>query len=120
MRQDGCGFAGDTYYRHTINAVGSDFDVENPIIAGRFKVLYLHSGHSQDFNQLLGGDVDVATLRGSVSLKVPRGTSSDTWLRVRGQGIESRGQKGDHLVRVVIAVPPSLSADAERTVREHL
>jgi DnaJ-class molecular chaperone len=69
---------------------------------------------------LLGGEVEVPTLRGVVSLKVPRGTSSDTWLRVRGQGIEARGQRGDHLVRVVLTVPGALSPEAEKAVREHL
>ncbi|MGQ9591298.1 MAG: DnaJ C-terminal domain-containing protein, partial [Planctomycetota bacterium] len=68
---------------------------------------------------LLGGEVIVPTLRGSVSVKVPKGTSSDAWLRVRGQGIEARGGKGDHLVRVVVTVPRSLSPEAERAVREH-
>lgn len=69
---------------------------------------------------LLGGDVDVATVRGTIRLKVPRGTSSDTWLRLRGQGIETRDGKGDHLVRVVVTVPSSLSPDVEQAVRDHL
>jgi molecular chaperone DnaJ len=69
---------------------------------------------------LLGGEVDVATLRGTIRLKVPRGTSSDTWLRLRGQGIETRAGKGDHLVRVVITVPSSLSLEVEEAVRAHL
>ncbi len=69
---------------------------------------------------LLGGEVVVPTLRGAVAVKVPKGTSSDTWLRVRGQGIESRGQRGDHLVRVVVTVPRSLSPEAERVLSEHL
>ncbi|HVR76316.1 MAG TPA: molecular chaperone DnaJ [Planctomycetota bacterium] len=69
---------------------------------------------------LLGGEVSVRTLRGQVALKIPRGTSSDVWLRLRGQGIESRGEKGDHLVRVVITMPRELSAEAEEAVRKYL
>jgi molecular chaperone DnaJ len=69
---------------------------------------------------LLGGHVDVRTLRGKVTLKVPPGTSSDSWLRLRGQGIEARGQKGDHLVRVSVKVPQSLSPEAQEALRAHL
>lgn len=54
---------------------------------------------------LLGGKVDVSTLRGTVSMTIPPGTSSDRVLRIRGQGVETKGVKGDHLVRVVVDVP---------------
>lgn len=54
---------------------------------------------------LLGGKVDVPTLRGAVSMTIPPGTSSDRVLRIRGQGVEAKGIKGDHLVRVVVEVP---------------
>ena len=54
---------------------------------------------------ILGGKVDVPTLRGTVTLKIPAGTSSDQNLRIRGQGIQTAGVSGDHLVRVVIDVP---------------
>jgi molecular chaperone DnaJ len=69
---------------------------------------------------LLGGEVEVSTLRGTVRLKVPPGTSSDSWLRLRSQGIESRGEKGDHLVRVVITVPRELSTEASEALKQHL
>jgi molecular chaperone DnaJ len=61
----------------------------------------------------LGGSVSVKTLRGSADVKIPAGTSSDTWLRLRGQGI--RG--GDHRVRVVVVVP-ELSARQRDLLRE--
>jgi molecular chaperone DnaJ len=69
---------------------------------------------------LLGGEADIPTLRGRIALKVPKGTSSDAVLRLRGQGIEARGKKGDHLVRIEIDVPRSLSPEAEEAVRKHL
>ncbi len=46
---------------------------------------------------LLGGKVDVPTLRGTVTLTIPAGTSSDQVLRIRGQGIPSKDAPGDHL-----------------------
>ena len=69
---------------------------------------------------LLGGKVDVATVHGVVSLSVPAGTSSDTTLRIRGQGVPLESGKGDHLVRVVVSVPKELSPAAIDAVRKHL
>ena len=69
---------------------------------------------------LLGGKVDVATVHGVVSLSVPAGTSSDTTLRIRGQGVPAKSGAGDHLVRVVITVPKELTPDASNAVREFL
>ncbi len=68
---------------------------------------------------LLGGTVDVATLRGTIGLKIPPMTSSDTWLRLRGQGVQQRETAGDHLVRVIIKLPTELP-DELRTLAEEL
>lgn len=54
---------------------------------------------------LLGGKVDVQTIYGTITLTVPAGTSSDTTMRMRGQGVDHPSQKGDHLVRIVVDVP---------------
>lgn len=62
---------------------------------------------------LLGGKVDVPTLRGTVALKIPAGTSSDQTLRIRGQGIEMKKGTGDHLIRVSIDVPKKAFTDDE-------
>ena len=67
---------------------------------------------------VLGGEVEVPTVRGSVTLKVPPRTSSDSWLRLRGQGIQKPGAAGDHLVRVVITVPREIPPDVEEAIRK--
>ncbi|MDG2383091.1 MAG: molecular chaperone DnaJ [Pirellulaceae bacterium] len=69
---------------------------------------------------LLGGKVDLPTLRGTGSLTIPAGTSSDRVLRVRGQGIWKKEQKGDQLARVVVTVPEQLSKEAQEAVRTYL
>ena len=69
---------------------------------------------------LLGGKVEIPTLKGSVMLTVPPGTSSDQVLRIRGQGIPAKDSSGDHLVRVVITVPKDLSPAAQEAIRTHL
>jgi molecular chaperone DnaJ len=67
----------------------------------------------------LGTTLTVPTLDGSVSLKVPAGTTSGRTLRVRGRGVPSKGRHGDLLVTVEVAVPAKLSA-AQRTALEAL
>lgn len=69
---------------------------------------------------LLGGKVEVPTLKGSVMLSVPPGTSSDQILRIRGQGIPAKDGAGDHLVRAVITVPKELSDQAKEALQAHL
>ena len=59
----------------------------------------------------LGAKIEVPTLTGRVSLKVPPGTQPDTLLRLRGQGmprIDGAG-RGDQLVRIKVVVPSRLT-----------
>lgn len=68
----------------------------------------------------LGGEIDVPTLFGKGSLKIPSGTQSGTVFRLRGQGMPRlRGQgRGDQLIRVNIEVPKKLSAEQQRKLQE--
>lgn len=67
----------------------------------------------------LGSKVRVPTLDGSVSLKLPAGTSSGRVLRVKGKGVHSRSRTGDLLVTVEVAVPTKLSADAKAALHAY-
>ena len=71
----------------------------------------------------LGAKVDVPTLDGPVSLSIPPGASSGQKLRLRGKGMPTRGTKGgdrgDLFVRILIAVPKTLT-DEERELFEKL
>jgi DnaJ-class molecular chaperone len=71
---------------------------------------------------LLGTQVDVPTLDGSVRLSVPAGTSSGGKLRLRGKGIgRPDGGRGDQLCRVEIVVPRLKPEDREaRRLAEEL
>ncbi|MHC4924979.1 MAG: molecular chaperone DnaJ [Planctomycetota bacterium] len=69
----------------------------------------------------LGGEIDVPTLKGKNTLKVPRGTQSGQVLRMKGQGIpdpHTRGRRGDQLVRVIVEVPQKLTEREEELLRE--
>jgi molecular chaperone DnaJ len=67
----------------------------------------------------LGTTLTVPTLDGTVSLKVPAGTSSGRTLRVRGRGVPGKGRTGDLLVTLDVAVPVRLTP-AQRELIENL
>ena len=69
----------------------------------------------------LGAEVDVPTMNGPVSMKIPSGTQSGTVFRVRGKGLPDvhDGRAGDLLVRVVVETPTNLSG-AQRQLLEEL
>ena len=67
----------------------------------------------------LGSKISVTTLDGKrVAIKIPAGTASGRRFRVRGQGIEKDGQRGDLIIEVQISVPEKLSEEQERMMRE--
>jgi len=67
----------------------------------------------------LGTKVDVPTLDGSVTLKVPSGTPSGKTFRVKGKGVKpNRGKPGDLLARIEVVVPKKLSRDEKKLVEQ--
>ena len=68
----------------------------------------------------LGGPIELPTLFGKGSLKIPPGTQSGTTFRLREKGMPSLrgGKQGDQLVRVQVEVPQSLSAEQRKILEE--
>jgi molecular chaperone DnaJ len=67
----------------------------------------------------LGSRISVRTLDGKrVAIRIPPGTANGKRFRVRGQGIEKEGQKGDLIVQVDVQVPDKLTEDQERAMKE--
>jgi molecular chaperone DnaJ len=67
----------------------------------------------------LGSRIAVRTLDGKkVTIRIPAGTPPGKRFRVRGQGIERNGQRGDLIVEVDVTVPPQLSEEQERLMKE--
>lgn len=69
----------------------------------------------------LGAEIQVPTLDGRTSLKIPAGTQAGMTFRLRGRGIVDvhSGRKGDQHVRAVLIVPKNLS-ERERELLEEL
>lgn len=69
---------------------------------------------------ILGGEIQVPTLRGQVTMKLPPGTQNNQTFRLANQGISSmKGGRGNLLVRVHITVPKSVDT-AQRKLVEQL
>jgi molecular chaperone DnaJ len=68
----------------------------------------------------LGGTIEVPTLSGKASLKIPVGTQSGTTFRLKNKGMPSlRGSShGDQLVRVHVEVPSSLTPEQRKKLEE--
>ena len=68
---------------------------------------------------VLGAAVPVATLEGSVVVKVPAGFQQGQKLRVRGRGLPATGAKfGDLYLEASIQVPPQIGIEEERLWKE--
>ena len=68
----------------------------------------------------LGGSIEVPTLSGKASLKIPQGTQSGTTFRLRDRGMPSLrgGRHVDELIRVHVEVPSSLTAEQRRILED--
>ncbi len=67
----------------------------------------------------LGSKVGVRTLDGKkVAIRIPAGTPSGKRFRVKGQGMEKDGARGDLIVQVEVTVPEKLTPDQEKMMRE--
>ena len=66
----------------------------------------------------LGTKIKVRTLDGKhVVLRIPPGTQPGRKFRIKGQGIEKHGTRGDQLVEIEVQVPAHLSPEQESRLR---
>ena len=68
----------------------------------------------------VGGEVELPTLDGHVTLKVPAGTQSGKIFRLRGKGVKTvrDRRQGDLFARVVVETPVNLTTDQESLLRK--
>ena len=63
---------------------------------------------------VLGGSVEVETIKGEVKLKIPKGTQSGTIFKIRGEGspiLNREGSRGDLYVRIDVEIPSKLNRE---------
>lgn len=87
------------FHRH-----GADLSCEVPISFG---------------TAALGGDIELPTLDGHVSLKIPAGTQSGKKFRLRGKGVTTvrDRRQGDLFARVAVETPINLTPEQESFLR---
>jgi molecular chaperone DnaJ len=68
----------------------------------------------------LGGSIDVPTLDGDVTLKIPSETQSGRVFRLRDKGVKPvrGGARGDLFCKVVIETPVNLSSEQKELIRK--
>lgn len=69
----------------------------------------------------LGADIEVPTLEGKVSLKIPEGTQAGKKMRLKGKGIQKLGGygRGDQIITIHVETPTRLDA-VQRELFERL
>ena len=69
---------------------------------------------------VLGGEFEMQTIDGKVTLKVPAGTNPNTTFRVRGAGFTRLGRKGrgDLLVRTNIFIPKNINEHQRKALED--
>lgn len=69
---------------------------------------------------VLGGELEVPTLDGRASIKVPPGTQSEKLFRLRGKGVRNvrSGQTGDLYCRISVETPVNLTARQKELLQE--
>jgi len=105
------GEAGDLYVRVRVKQ-DKRFERDNDMI--------LSEQHISIAQAALGDSIDVGTVHGAVSLKIPPGTESGKVFKLRGKGVPHVHDNGtgDHLVHIVVDIPSKLSRKQRKLFEE--
>lgn len=68
----------------------------------------------------LGCEIDVETVDGKITMKVPAGTQSGTPFKLSGHGVPFRadGDRGPHIVTIIVETPKNLSRKQKELLEE--
>jgi len=69
---------------------------------------------------ILGDEIEIPTLEGKATLKIPKGTQPGTVLRMKGEGIQHLNHhgEGDELVNIQVEIPEKLTRKQEELIKE--
>ncbi len=108
--------------RGTLGAQAGDLVVSFEVEPDRFfhrEGLDVHCAVTINVAQaMLGSKLKVRTLDGKhLVLRIPAGTQPGRKFRIKGQGIEKGGARGDQIVEIQVEVPSKLSPEQEAVVK---
>lgn len=66
---------------------------------------------------ILGTELPIVTLDGTINVKIPEGIAHGEVLRIKGKGVpHDKNRRGDILIKVSVVIPKKLSKDARKLV----
>jgi len=82
--------------------------------------LILSSEHVSMIDAALGTEIEVETVDGPVTMRVPIGTQSGTDFKLSGHGVPrlSGGLRGPHIVTIIVDTPTRLSAKQKQLLQQ--
>lgn len=82
--------------------------------------IILSEEHVNMVDAALGCEIEVETVDGTVTMKVPAGTQSGTPFKLSGHGVPFRadGDRGPHIVTVIVETPKNLSRKQKELLEE--
>ena len=82
--------------------------------------IILSEEHISMVDAALGCEIEVETVDGTVTMKVPAGTQSGTPFKLSGHGVPFRadGDRGPHIVTVIVETPKNLSRKQKELLEE--
>jgi len=81
----------------------------------------IHSEQAVSFTQAaLGAEIQIETIEGQETLRVPAGTQPNQVFRLRGKGVQflQGPGRGDHYVHVSVRIPSSLTEEQRRLLEQ--
>lgn len=67
---------------------------------------------------ILGGEVEVPTLDGSVTLKIPAGTQPNQKFRLKGKGVQSVRGTGDEFAQIKVTLPKTVTPEQKELLEK--
>ena len=70
---------------------------------------------------VLGGKINVRTIDGEITMKIPEGTGSGEVFRIKGKGVPQLGRnygRGDQLVTIIVDIPKNPNREQKRIIEE--
>ena len=82
--------------------------------------IILSEEHINMVDAALGTEIEVETVDGKITMKVPAGTQSGTPFKLSGHGVPFRsdGDRGPHIVTIIVETPRNLSRKQKELLEE--
>ena len=82
--------------------------------------LILSNEHIDMVTAVLGGEIDVMTVDGPVRMKIPPGTQSNSDFKLSGHGVPhlKGGNRGAHIVTIIVDIPTKLSKPQQDLLKQ--